>query len=782
MASKPAHPSPGNATTPPAHTAMMPRTRSGNRDADFKVYYSKRVPQQLHFPHKRKTVRRPSSPTPGDVGNRQMVFLPDKMKVRPGKAVRDSDAETEDEDRQVQSTVRNEQTGHGHALQDKAPKAPNGNKRSRDVGLDADSDKEKPMPSTSKRRRTAAIVSKTERTVRRQSTMTQLVDGRRPLSDVEEPDFQPVKRGPRLSWGGGGKGQSKSKDKQQQTLTQMIPGMRPLEIVSDEDSEHVLSDPEARDSDSEAYDMAVAQRLAVRGHVQDVDPHVGVKHESGVVQRSITGFEHNGAEVLNAIIPSVEDTMSDAGEQSYRPTQYIDAPCSRPTRMTRGSKNTKTAGKNSGVTMSPKRQSAPKSRFSLLNTPEKRRLREIPSSQSPADSPLSTQLSPQKSYRSPLHNISGNSVHAPETPSKRKRVTFKEPSAPTLKKFESTIQDSEDEDDGIEEDVPAPHTIGCRTELSPELGDPQTCAKADQTEPGEPAPGDVREPWNDYNDNRTTLPMSTPHLQPHHEDVDGCASTSIDASLPNFTECLYSVPPPDGTDHQDTIPSTPMVIQDDSSDEELDEGPTAPHQSDQHVFRADAAGALEPADLDGEPVQVPRSPSAQHETQQSHSSKAEQQLHSEWFSYSQYINPRPLTPSSMFVAHDPSSYGIPQSVQRNSVLPTHSPVHAPSQATTLDEVTQRTPRRNKTQQLTSANTTPRQIASSQPLISPSRPPPLFIPSSFPSPAKAAMQEWSSPVHARTQDLLRSSQLGMSLEEFSIPLPPPPVQDEWGYEE
>lgn len=52
----------------------------------------------------------------------------------------------------------------------------------------------------------------------------------------------------------------------------------------------------------------------------------------------------------------------------------------------------------------------------------------------------------------------------------------------------------------------------------------------------------------------------------------------------------------------------------------------------------------------------------------------------------------------------------------------------------------------------------------------SKPPPLFIPSSFPSPARVTMEGWSSPLLGRTGG---ESQWGQgSLEDFSIPAPPP----------
>lgn len=695
-----------------------------------------------------------------------MVFLPDKMKVRSARTVRDSDEETEDEHVQVRSKVREEQAGHGHTSMKQEPKD---RKRGSDVGLETESDKEKPGPSTSKRRRTTATV-KTERTLRRQSTMTQLIEGRRPLSDTEEPDFKPFKRTPRLSWGG--KGRGKGKDKQQRTLTQMIPGMRPLEIMSDEDMEQVLSDSESQDSDSQAYDMAVAQRLAVQGDVLAADLGVNVEPEAEPVQQHTNGLEEDEAEFPTVVVESIEDATSDAEEESYRPTQYIDAPSSRPGRVARLSTNTEHAGEIAAVMISPKAQGIRKPRFSLLNTPEKRRIREIPSSQSPAESPLSTQVSPQKLCRSPLQEASGNLLVSQDTPSKRKRVTFKDPSVSALKKFESTIQDSEDSDDGIEEDVPSSHTMDRCTEQSPELGEAHTCANATQSYIRERAPGNIQHSMNDHNDDTPT----TPNLQTHDQELDESTVGSIETPLPSPVECLHSTPPSNGSNEQEMIPSTPMVIQDDSSDADQDEDPTPLRQSTQDVLQPNPAAVQETVDLDGEPVQVPRSPPVQQESQQSHSSKAEHQLQSEWFSYSQYVNTQPPKSSSMFVVHDPLSYSITQSLQQKNAPRKPSAAHPPSQATTVDEVTQRTPKRNRTQEMLSANTTPRRIASSQPIISPSKPPPLFIPSSFPSPAKAGMQEWSSPVHGRTQDLLRSSQYGMSLEDFSIPLPPP-VEDD-----
>jgi hypothetical protein len=73
---------------------MTPRTRSTNKDANYKVYYSKKVPQQIHFPHRRKIVRRPLPKDASD--KKQMRFLPDKMRVR--RDVVDSEEEVDEED------------------------------------------------------------------------------------------------------------------------------------------------------------------------------------------------------------------------------------------------------------------------------------------------------------------------------------------------------------------------------------------------------------------------------------------------------------------------------------------------------------------------------------------------------------------------------------------------------------------------------------------------------------------------------------------------------------
>jgi hypothetical protein len=892
--------SPLNASRLPAHviynqrsrlthdsTTMTPRTRAANKDANFKAYYSKKVPQQIHFPHKRKTVRRRSTPVQDGSGKRQMVFLPEKMKVRRTETVGDSDAEDEDiyleeEDVEEGGVAITAQPAGSEDEQRTARKTnKEGKKRDSDVMHAEDGEDDEPARPTPKRRRRTAspkpnrrsrrvdaesndeqTIDRT-RTLRRQSTMTQLVDGRKPLPGFEEPDFKPVKRSPRLSWGKG-KGGKAAKDRKQRTLTQMVP--RPVEIMSDEDIEDTLSDVEAEERDSQVYGDAVAKRLAqqeFQAADRNGDQDMTRTQEVSEGVQPVVHQEHEGNEpqvhsqdVPEVVVQSVEDDTDIDNEDNYQPTQFIDAPTTRAGRTPRRKTTAQATSTHASKHVSERPVRASKSRFSLLATPEKKRVCEIPSSQSPADSLLSTQVTPLKAHRSPLKERSGNPANAPETPSKRKQVTFEVPAKtpvppPTLRKFESTIQDSEDEDDDIiEEDVPlsgrrigayaqveinktdntAPsNAVGVDTQAMLDQID-QACANADEDSEmtgeqssqdstalpvlqsqHEPSPelGELHKQSSGFrgqNDPAGHLDQTshntTAEDQAHENDEDedededatmlpvarlseerpviSDASTNTESELPEPAEQLRSTPPIIEPYVQDTFPSTPMVIQDDSSDEEDAPDPdlTPPSSSRRTLPNPPSTDIEQSADLDGEPVQVPRSPSPQHETQQSHSSKAEQQIQSEWLSYTQYANTRPPQSSSMRAAPDAFSYNAtphapPPRSQLHPPQNSHLGIH-PSQATTVDDTTQRTPRRNRTLHFSSPHTTPHRIASSQPVISPSKPPPLFIPSSFPSPEKAAMEGWSSPIMGQTQmGAYRSSQWA-SLEDFSIP-PPPPME-------
>jgi hypothetical protein len=854
-------------------STMTPRTRNSNKDANFKVYYSKKVPQQVYFPHRRKTVRRPSGAGNDDSDRRQTRFLPEKMKIQRVTTIGDSEEEDEeDEDVEEGGVAIEPVLKHEDASRDE-PVMTRGKKRHSDV-VEADEDEthEQIGPTPKRRRKATASTSKRRsrqikhesedehnttpaparqsadrsRTLRRQSTMTQLTEGRRPLSDTEEPDFKPVKRGTRLSWAGSSK---KRKDKKQRTLTQMVPGMRPLEMESGDEADEALENVEAEERESQAYGEAIAARLAqggqTRGNTDDAEglqTEERAPHESAPQGRSVQEDEANAwnasLSVPSVVVNSVEQVEDDDDEESYKPTQFIEAPITRTRRTPRRVSGTTPARTQAKEAQSTTTRSTRKSRFSLLSTPEKRRIRVIPSSQSPGDSPLSTQTSPSKVQRSPLKERSDNNALVAETPSKRKQVTFQEPTKEqvpplNLRKFESTIQDSEDEDEEFLETQPnesrsrigvytqamirgidnaASGRIGTETQAILDQID-QVCAgpvnERDEDYPQElgesmrsrarqePSPEFGEQFQNYTNENedeeesqklqsqyRTAyagmkpglfddvemLDLTTqPVLEPPMPPIVDSLPTSDNVELPIEPEQMPSSPPIIQPQVQDTCPSTPMVIVDSDDEDEEEPEPTPPRKSTPYAPQLSSTAIQQSADLDGD-VQVPRSPPGQHDTQQSHSSKAEQQLHNEWSSYSQYVNARPPASSSMNVAHDKFSYHATPMPPR-SFAPTQKSAYQTSQATTVDEVT---PRKNRTQRIASANTTPREIASSQPVTSPSKPPPLFIPSSFPSPTKAPMDEWSSPLFGNTQMTYGP---GGSLEDFSIPLPPP-VEDDW----
>jgi len=847
---------------------MTPRTRSTNKEANFKVYYSKKVPQQVYFPHRRKRVRRLSAAKKDVSDKKQMRFLPDKMRIR--RDVVDSDEEEDEEAVEDSGVMVGLEAEDEEADEVRSGKKTEGRirKRRRDAAItDDEDDGESAEPIPKRSRKPAAPKANRHskqaepesdghdstsasrrnvdrsRTLRRQSTMTQLVEGRRPLSDTDEPTFRPVKRSPRLSWGGQSK---KANDRKQRTLTQMLHGMQPVEIMSDDYVEDDGLDKEAEERESQAYEEATAALLA-ESLVQD-DAN-GAGDELPVASAS--------APLL--VVHSVEDTDED--EESYQPTQFIDAPDMR----ARGSPRRASALKSRQAPLAAATPSTlartRKSKFGLLSTPERRRIREIPSSQSPSDSPLSTQVSPSKMQRAPLQERSGNPAVAAETPSRRKQVTFSLPAQepvppPTLRKLKSTILDSEDEDDDLSEPDEADYDVGADTQAilqdidnvthSRDVGNEtqamldqidQACAHPDEESQvqsqesseevgvsifdrayeSSPELGELlvlRNPrvaaegpevLSSYNGAQTGVKQEPEHAEvpnmtaldplmeddahstyrashvgvkqerhnddslPQEEPTKEAESANSDVDLPITTQVPSS--PPIIQPIEDTCPSTPLVIMDSSDKEdELELEPEqSPLRSPHTVSQPSKNVPLQSTDLDSESVQVPCSPTIQRESQLSHSSKAEQQLQSEWLSYSQYVEARPSESSSMHVAHDKFSYDATPHPPR----PT-APQHQMSQATTVDEVT---PRKNRTQRTISANTTPRKLASSQPLSSPVKPPPLFIPSSFPSPAKARMEEWSSPEYGRTQDTYSGGYHGGSLEDFSIPLPPPIEDDD-----
>ncbi|KAF2689966.1 hypothetical protein K458DRAFT_290233, partial [Lentithecium fluviatile CBS 122367] len=462
----------------------MPNTRSSNQDANFKVYYSKKVPKQVYFPHRRKTVRRPDAPhhVPD---KKQMTFRPDM--IRRQDTVQDSeDSDLEgDGEVEVEKNLEEKTVEGGERTAKKK-----GKKRRSDAMQEHTEDDEEPLRPTPKRRRKGAVKTEgddepspvpsepepedTKRRRRRQSTMTQIVDGRRPPPGIKDPEFIPVRKSKRTSWGGKGSKEKHEKDGRQKTLTQMVPGLIPSGIVSDEDMEGDEEDEPSERGESQEYDNPFAQSLAEEGllHPKDCnDAHAEVAREYEAVAQHVAerhrqlsngSHEEDVSALSERVItrPANVHTEEEETNDEYFPTQNIDTSTMKKTRTSQ-----RTSGRqNPSPVISKYTKSSiskpKKSRFGLLSTPEKRRVFEIPSSQSPSDSPISTQATPRRLGRSPLKPRLGNLSNPgqAETPSKRrKQVTFQEPDKeqippPTLRKFASVIQDSEDEDEAVSGD------------------------------------------------------------------------------------------------------------------------------------------------------------------------------------------------------------------------------------------------------------------------------------------------------------------------------------------
>ncbi|KAJ4989504.1 hypothetical protein SVAN01_05039 [Stagonosporopsis vannaccii] len=780
---------------------MTPRTRTSNKDASYKVYYSKKVPQQVRFPHKRKTVRRPEQSGRDESEKRQLEFLPERLRQQ-----RDEDEET------LQSTPRNRRRG--------------AKRKEKDFEEAPCSDRELETISSKRRRWTTVPKEEPSRTLRRQSTMTQLADGRRPSIDADGPDLKLVKRRPRVSWSGTGDTE-RGRDKKQRTLTQMVPGMERLSKGELQE----LSDSDADLEDEATNKDAVSQTLIEQGLLQaDAPTHLVVSgqlfddvgddivkseeaEQRGTPARPYTQYSVD--------VQSVEGTMEGDDEEDYHPTQFIDAPTLR----TRQTSRRAAVNKISNEVIEPGKSA--KSRFSLLSTPEKRRVFEIPSSQSPAESVVSTQNSPETFRRSALRERDSNMTIVAETPSKRRQVTFAgfavQAAPPArLRRFESTILDSEDEGESDLESNVTPrdsvdlkgqalrgNPVGAVTqgrnglirsnEAANTLPDSQASSEGTdefmvRRKPYQPSPelgeswaplifdddgpgfGTYHASWRGAKSQSQTCQDadSSKVSRPEFDHTGVVSQMDLTTQAPVLTEHIPSTPPMVQPQPNEDCPSTPMVLRDDSTDDN-EAGPKSspPHTVRRAVHELPSTLIHQSTDLDGEPVQVPRSPSAERETQQSHSSRAEQQLQREWLSYSQYVHGRVPNSSSMHAAVDTFSYNA--TPRSSKTVAASSLARAqPSQATTVDEVT---PKKNRTQRVVSANTTPHRSSKSQLFISPEKPPSLFIPSSFPSPSRAAMDGWSSPVAGRTQNVYGSSQVMGSLEDFSIPLPPPPIEED-----
>lgn len=762
-------------------------------------------------------MRKPKLAEQDEGEKRQLRFLPEKMRQQRdkedgmlGEEPAMQDAATE---RTVQSTSKNRWRGA---------------KRKDSDFHEASSSHEELSTVTSKRRRRTTVPKEgPSRTLQRQSTMTQLADGRRPSISADEPEFNPTKRHSRTSWSGTG-GRERGRDKKQRTLTQMIPGMGRLSKAELEE----LGDLDADLEDDNTNKDAVSQTLVEQGLLEiGVPTHMAASGQlsddikNDALQSGEAGQYGRPAMLhirSSVAIQSGEVTIKDHDEKDYNPTQFIDAPTLK-TRQTPRRAATEKPSKNVAEPVKPV-----KSRFSLLSTPEKRRIFEIPSSQSPAESVLSTQDSPGRSRRSALRERDLNASLVPETPSKRRQVTFEDSTIrsapPALRKFESTIRDSEDEDESdFESDVASEDLLDFEGQVS--RGDPVSAeahnqddlaygdkaantlpnsqASPEETEElivrqgpyelspelGEswapvifdddgPEPASYQTSWRGAK-SQSQLVQGwdrglSKELRPKPDPITVLSQLDLTTQAAVLAENFSGTPPTVQQQLNEDLASTPMVIRDVSSDEEVaGSDPRPPHAVQRGVYGLPLTLIHQSTDLDGEPVQVPRSPSAGRETQQSHSSRAEQQLQNEWLSYSQYVHGSAPYSSSMHAAIDASSYNA--TPRPSKTVATSSPTRIQhSQATTVDEVT---PKKKRTQRMISANTTPHKSSKSQSFITPEKPPSLFIPSSFPSPSRAALEGWSSPITSRAQNKYGSSQVMGSLEDFSIPLPPPPIEDD-----
>ncbi|KAF1956909.1 hypothetical protein CC80DRAFT_592935 [Byssothecium circinans] len=954
---------------------MPANTRTSNKKVNFKAYYSKKIPKQTYFPHRRKVVRRPDPDD--DAAEQQLTFVPENM-----TRSEDSDKENREDatdTEEVGVVIVDEREQPEEVQQRGKTVAKRGKKRTSDV-VQEDADEEvdyvqlapkrrkKAAAPKKKRRSTARVQSESENENegssspadsqvetdlkgrrRRQSTMTQMVEGRRPQPRVKEPKFKPAKKVARKSRSGKGTKDQK-KDVKQRTLTQMVPGINTSFEISSDDSEIEVVGQEVEERESRVYNYATTQQLIERGILlpDDVDTDAEA-HEEGHPTEAGSRQDVQGQD-------DIDETRE--GSPIIQP---------RSSQQTSSRQSTTTTTNTAPHSI----RSSAQSRFGLLATPERRRIREIPSSQSPAESLISTQHTPNRSGRSPLLRRSANRSSVADTPSKRKQVTFQEPTQEqrpprrSLKRFASTILDSEDEDEVLENDdgphgnggigtqaqAPiqelgksvkgadvAPDTQAALAEIgqaceirdakdatvdketsqdlgmpqveddrSREQGVPRNSPKAHQAvestegievppdnyeasqqrkEPpatpraqavidpshGSPSPqylsahaGIKREPSEAVNMSALPIPLTpTSHQMPQieHARVPEATPTKPQRKSP-FAERPPATPPQERRVLQDTFPSSPMIIGD-SDEEDVEESPPTPpsaslgtqktaHKPSQRPNLPVNDGPIEVTkphhvSLDEENTQLPHSPHvptkdgdievpcspspAQQDEQESqlshlHSAAAEQQLQSEYASYSQF-SPNGPPPSSMYVGHEPGfSYQSTPYPPRPRWPPTDHFVHSGdiSQATTVMDPTQtqlpnadsqqeqeqvqdlplvaNTPQKGTTKQGTESRattTSPIRIpSSSQPVFnsSPARPPPLVIPSSYPSPGKMNVyleggvdegeDDWSSPLIMRGDGVGDSGRgkgysqwLGdggehASYEDFSIPAPPPMVR-------
>ncbi|KAF2276701.1 uncharacterized protein EI97DRAFT_318936 [Westerdykella ornata] len=676
---------------------MPAQTRKSNKEANFKVYYTKKLPKQVYFPHRRKIVKRRDEDD--DVGKeKQMRFLPERMRVRRQDIMRSSEAEDESDgesEAEKEAGERQQQQQKGSGKRGAQMQAKGGGKKRRSDVLAQDNDGELDTatahPAAKRRRRPAKKTTRQSATTssvhaasdeetepqspisvtasesdseseqqredrsrrRRQSTMTQLVEGRKPRPGEKEPEFKPVKRTSRNSWGS-----TRGKDDKQRTLTQMVRGMVQRSDSEDEDE----------DDGGVEIDSALAEHLA----------------QSGL-------FEAAGEVVIDGDNGSHETGLGRGGKSVGEPTQDVRTPESPSPSRRRTSRLTVPPVEHPQTTSTPHK--ATQKRFSLLATPERRKVREIPSSQSPPETPLSTQPTP-RSLRRPLSERTPNTQQKPlDTPSKRKKVAFQECVSeirrppPARRQF---VQDSEDEDDNLTDDEenqepelgdaigpetqrviyniehPATgKTIGAETQAMLEQID-RACEDAeglemmlgrqDSIELGVSTNRAAHHEGSQTVGGDGDTPDEPAPIMDQEEGIHNAALAQQQPHDPPFPhhERATSTPPPatpTPTPRPSNLPNHPPItiaIKHEPSTQ-------TPHPSPQPNPHHPPTPTQTLLDLDGHPINAPGSPSP--ETQTSHSSSAEHQLQSEFvLSYSQFPPRMPPSSSMAVVGVGSDSY------------------------------------------------------------------------------------------------------------------------------
>ena len=498
---------------------------------------------------------------------------------------------------------------------------------------------------------------------KRQQTLTQMIHGVRPTPSYEDNWKIPaLKRR---------QGNMETEEKRQQTLTQMTYGLMSMPMVSDDEDED--------DNDDNGYPLVIEQHLAGHGIYKP-------SHERSPPKSPV--HQHLGT------LKHLHEWMTNQETQAHHlPLNHIASLC-RPTKV---------------KTENPK-------------TPPRQRLLEVPSSQSPPVSPLSTQKSTERHSRYPLEERSSNLRGLLESPSKGRIAATSNPAirklvpqtnkvvkgerrgfspTPLHRIFQSTIQDSDEEEElGSEEEDTDTNNHTIRDEAQAVIYQIDlACTNTD--------------PTDSLNEN----------VEDGEHIVENDSRLSVGSDL---------IPvPAERTNGESKLRETgqPAYIQ---------------FKSFQAIMHASQSEEIQDSTGTG-------------------TKEAAAQLQTELESYTQRQNTR-QAPGFRTSHLEQSS----QRIQDSNPIPTQSS-HL-SQATTVD----------------STQPSPHNVHNSAlPLpISPYRPPPLTIPSSLPSLLSSPNiskgntgAESPSLKRTRAGIVTASQMVPESLDDYSIPPPPPPWNDD-----